>query len=119
MNIAPFTKENCLELVSNLLTLWSEMKNEDANEHRMNSVKQYAQKFAESPILINMICHLSLDPTFNIETATVLDIYDNICEKLVRRYIKTNGMKDEFNDYHKFYSPDFGISYAPYWIWFL
>merc|ERR1712146_709053 len=34
-----------------------------------------------------MICHLSLDPNFDIETATVLDIYNNISEKLVNRCI--------------------------------
>merc|ERR1712196_198796 len=86
VDIAPFTKENCKDLVTNLLTLW----NEEVDQHRIQKVQNYASKFfAESPILINMICNLSFeDQNLDIETATILDIYHKICDKLVDRYLK-------------------------------
>ena len=109
LTIAPFTKKNCAELVKNLLTLWSpppgvsDTSQQQQLSQRIKTVQIHAVRFAESPILVNMICYLSFkDSTFNIETASVLDIYDRISRKLVHRYLKKTDIKDEYDEYEDF-----------------
>merc|ERR1711988_2074102 len=88
LTIAPFTKDKCKELVKNLLTLWSVNRNIEKHElaDKIKKVQTYALQFSESPILIRIICQLSLDPSFDGKNMSILNIYHNICEKLVDRY---------------------------------
>ena len=69
VSIAPFTPKNCIDLVKNLLTQWKQIdskSNQSQLEERINLVQHHALQFSESPILINMICHLCKDDNFDI-----------------------------------------------------
>ena len=70
---------------------------------KKKQVQQYALRFAESPILINMICHLSLDTGVNIETATILNIYEQICTNLIKRYLEMYEICDNDDEYLEFF----------------
>merc|ERR1712070_243414 len=92
-----------MELVKNLLTDWNSGGNENGRiDELIKKVQRSARRFAESPILVNMLCHLYQDDE-SLEDLNLVDIYEKVCDKLLDQYLRKVGIHNNLNDYRKVY----------------